>query len=335
MNSALITGINGQDGSYLAELLLSKGYEVHGMVRRSSNNPFLRIPHQIKKDMVIHYGNLRDSATIRSAIEISKPKEIYNLGAQSHVGLSFELVDETWETNYHGLGRLVNEALRFNPQVRIYQASTSEMFGNSPPPQNEMTALSPQSPYAEAKAMAHKDFVNGYRTREGLFICSGFLFNHESPRRGEQFVTRKITKSLAELKLGLRDSFSLGNLDARRDWGFAGDYVTAMWLMLQQSHPDDYVISTGETRSVRDFVNAASMALEMPLFWDGEGINEKARNGKGEFVISIEEKNFRPKEVNFLQGDSSKAKRMLGWEPKTSFNDLVKMMVEHDIAALK
>ena len=331
MKRALITGITGQDGSYLAELLLDKGYEVHGLVRRSSNDPFPKIPLKTKRAINTHYGNLRDAATIRAAVEESMPDEIYNLAAQSHVGLSFRLQDETWEVNYHGLGRLIHEAMKSNHQVRIYQASTSEMFGNQQIPQSEETPLDPQSPYAEAKAKAHEDLVKEYRRREGLFICSGFLFNHESPRRGEQFVTRKITKSMAEVKLGLSEGFSLGNLDAKRDWGFAEDYVQAMWLMLQQDTPQDYVIATGETRTVRDFVNAAARAIDMPLTWEGVGLQERAIDGEGRIILRVDKKYFRPQEVNHLLGDASKAKRVLGWEPKVSFGELVRMMVEHDL----
>lgn len=331
MRKALITGITGQDGSYLTEFLLNEGYEVHGLVRRSSHDPFIRIPPQSRKRIKVHHGNLRDYATIREAIQDTKPDEIYNLAAQSHVGLSFKLQDETWEVNYHGLGRLIHEAVRVNHQVRIYQASTSEMFGNSPSPQNESTPFNPQSPYAEAKTKAHEDFVVGYRARENLFICSGFLFNHESERRGEQFVTRKITKSMAEIKAGVSEGFSLGNLNAKRDWGFAGDYVSAMWLMLQQDKADDYVIATGETRTVRDFVIESAKAAGISLLWEGSGLDEKAIDENGRIILNVDEEHYRPAEVNLLLGDYSKAKRELEWSPKTSFEDLVRMMVKHDL----
>lgn len=330
----LITGITGQDGSYLAELLLSKSYDVYGLMRRTSNDPLVRIPEESRKKIKFMYGNLRDLSTVRAAMQEVRPDEVYNLAAQSDVGVSFKCPDETMEINYYGVGRLVNEALAINPKVRIYQASTSEMFGNIKPPQNEASGFAPVSPYGEAKLKAHEDFVVGYREKHNAFICSGFLFNHESPRRGEHFVTRKITRSFAKIKLGLQDSFELGNLDAKRDWGFAGDYVEAMWMILQQEKPEDFVIATGEVRSVRDFVEATARVLNMKLTWEGSGPNEAAKDENGRIVLRINEKFYRPAEVNYLLGDSSKARGKLGWTPKTNFDGLVEMMVSYDLELL-
>ncbi len=330
---ALITGITGQDGSYLGELLLSKGYTVYGLVRRSSNDPFVRLRH-LKDQVRIVYGNLRDTGSLERALAEAKPDEIYNLAAQSDVGISFKCPEETEEINYYGVGRLVNAATRFNPKVRIYQASTSEMFGKTKPPQNESSPFQPVSPYGEAKLKAHEDYVVGYREKHGLYICSGFLFNHESPRRGEHFVTRKITISLAKIKLGLQDHLELGNLDAKRDWGFAGDYVELMWKMLQQKKPADYVIATGESHTVRDFVNAAAQALGMELRWSGKGLKEVAKNEKGKVIVKVNKDFYRPAEVDYLLGDSSKAEKLLKWKPKTSFSELVRIMAEADLSQL-
>jgi len=331
VKKALITGITGQDGSYLAEFLLEKGYEVYGLIRRSSNDPLTRLHGKYEDKIKIIYGNLRDIAAIQRAIDESNPDEIYNLAAQSDVGISFKCPEETMEINYYGVGRLVNAAMKKNPKVKIYQASTSEMFGKTNPPQNEESVFQPVSPYGDAKLKAHEDFVVGYREKHNLFICSGFLFNHESPRRGEHFVTRKITISMAKIKLGIQGSFELGNLDAKRDWGFAGDYVKLMWLMLQQDKADDYVISTGESHSVRDFVNATADAMEIKISWEGEGLNEVAKNEYGKIILRVNEKYYRPNEVDYLLGDSTKAKDKLGWEPETTFNDLVKMMALSDL----
>lgn len=333
---AFITGITGQDGSYLAEYLVDLGYEVWGLMRRTSLEPMLRIsslthPHKIH----VVYGNLRDGATIREALLQSRPDEIYNLAAQSDVGVSFKCPDETMEINYHGLNRLVHEAMRVNPKVRIYQASTSEMFGKTPPPQNENSPLQPVSPYGDAKFLAHENVVKVYREKHGLYICSGILFNHESPRRGEHFVTRKITISLAKVKLGLQDFFSLGNLDARRDWGFAGDYVRAMHAMLQQKKPEDFVIATGESHSVRQFAEAAAAAIDMPLYWKGKGLKEVGVTKKGKKVITIAKEFYRPTEVRHLLGDISKAKEKLKWKTKVTFDDLVTMMAQADYERLK
>lgn len=335
--SALITGITGQDGVYLSALLLEKGYRVHGLIRRTSNDPLVKIRENVPNNKNINfiYGNLRDIASIERALEESKPDEIYNLAAMSDVGISFKCPEETMEINYYGLGRLVNSAMKINKKVRIYQASTSEMFGKTSPPQNENSAFGPVSPYGEAKLKAHQDYVVGYREKHGLFICSGFLFNHESPHRGEYFVTRKITTSLAKIKLGLQESFELGNLDAKRDWGFAGDYVVMMWKILQQHKPDDYVIATGESHTVRDFVNQAANALDMPLKWEGEGLNEVAKRSDGEVILRINEEFYRPVEVNYLMGDSSKAKKNLGWSPTLTFQELVKLMANSDLDRMK
>jgi GDPmannose 4,6-dehydratase len=333
MKRALITGITGQDGSYLAEHLFSLGYEVWGFVRRTSLDPMMRIEGiATSRQVKFLYGNLRDIASITRALEEAQPDEIYNLAAQSDVGISFKVPEETMEINYHGVGRLVNEAMKLNPKVRIYQASTSEMFGKTHPPQNEQSIFAPVSPYGEAKLKAHEDYVVGYRERHGLYICSGLLFNHESPRRGAHFVTRKITISLAKIKLGLQDHFSLGNLDAKRDWGFAGDYVKVMQLMLSQDTPEDYVISTGISHTVRDFVEAAAKALDMPLTWSGKGLEEVAKDANGKVILSISKEFYRPMEVDYLLGDSTKARAQLGWEPVTSFGELVTMMAQADLA---
>lgn len=333
---ALITGITGQDGSYLAEFLINKGYEVYGLIRRVSSDPLMRIEklsldHKIK----LIYGNMRDIGTIVRALREANPDEIYNLAAQSHVGVSFECPDETADINYHGVGRLVIEAMRINPKVKIYQASTSEMFGTIPPPQNETSGFKPVSPYAEAKLKAHLDYVVGYRNRHNLFICSGILFNHESPRRGRHFVTKKITHSMAKIKLGLQDSFELGNLNAERDWGYAKDYVEVMWKMLQQKKPDDFVIATGESHTVRDFVNATAKALDIDLTWHGKGIHEHAKDSSGKIILKINPKYYRPNEVNRLRGDSSKAKKYLGWKPSITFDKLVEIMALEDLKNLE
>ena len=333
---ALITGITGQDGSYLAEHLVDLGYEVWGLVRRTSLDPLMRIDALVHPRRKIHivYGNLRDTASLRAALEQSRPHEIYNLAAQSDVGISFQCPDETMEVNYLGLGRLLHEATQLNPQVRIYHASTSEMFGKTPPPQNETSPFAPVSPYGEAKLLAYEHFIRPYREKRGLFICSGILFNHESPRRGEHFVTRKISISLAKLKLGLQDGFSLGNLRAVRDWGFAGDYVKAMHLMLQQEKPDDYVIATGKSHSVRDFVEAAAKVLDIDVRWSGAGFDEVGLDRDGKVIVRIDRAFYRPVEVESLRGDAAKARRQLGWQPEVSFEGLVDMMVKSDFERL-
>jgi GDPmannose 4,6-dehydratase len=324
MKKALITGITGQDGSFLAELLLSKGYEVHGIVRRASTFNTDRLdgiysdPHEIGARLYLHYGDLADGTGLRHILERSKPDEIYNLAAQSHVRVSFDQAEYTADVVATGTLRLL-EAIRDSVQdtgkeVRIYQASSSEMFGAAPPPQNETTPFHPRSPYAASKVAAYWYAVN-YREAYRLFISNGILFNHESQRRGETFVTRKITRALTRIKLGLQEKLFLGNLDARRDWGFAGDYVEAMWLMLQHSEPSDYVIATGESHSIREFLDLA--AAHCGLDWTRH--------------VETDPRYFRPSEVDHLLGDASKARRDFGWAPKVSFEELVKLMVEHDM----
>lgn len=329
--TAFITGVSGQDGSYLAELLIAKGYKVYGLLRRSSTDPLMRIGEIVYQNKLhIINGDLRDLSAIRRAMEKTKPDEVYNLAALSDVGISFKCPEETFEINYYGFGRLVNEALRVNPNVRIYQASTSEMFGRTQPPQNEKSPFQPVSPYAEAKLKAHQDFVVNYRKNHGVFVCSGILFNHESPRRGKHFVTRKITHSLAKIKHGLQDELELGNLDAKRDWGFAGDYVEAMWRMLQQKSPDDYVIATGESHSVREFVEASARALGMHISWKGNGLKEVGVDEAGRVIIRINKSYYRPSEVHYLLGDSRKARKALKWKPSVGFSQLVEMMTSAD-----
>ncbi|MGA7410430.1 MAG: GDP-mannose 4,6-dehydratase [Bryobacteraceae bacterium] len=322
--SALVTGITGQDGSYLSELLLSKGYTVHGVVRRSSSfntgriNHIYSDPHEMGRRLVLHYGDLTDSTGLRRIIEDSQPDEVYNLGAQSHVKVSFELPEYTADADAMGTLRLL-DCVRDHVQhtgraVRFYQAGSSEMFGAAKPPQNEDTAFYPRSPYAVSKVASHWYCIN-YREAYNLFISNGLLFNHESPRRGETFVTRKITRALGRIKYGLQDKLYLGNLDAKRDWGFAGDYVRAMWMMLQHGEPDDFVVATGESYSVREFlVESFGYA---GLDWEKH--------------VAIDPKYFRPTEVDYLMGDASKARRVLGWKPETSFKQLVHMMVDSDL----
>jgi GDPmannose 4,6-dehydratase len=332
---ALITGITGQDGSYLAEFLLGKGYQVYGLVRRASGDPLMRIESlSVNRKIHIIYGDLRDVRSIIGALKVSSPHEIYNLASQSHVGLSFELEEETLETNYHGVGRLIRMATQLNPNVRIYQASSSEMFGNREGRHNEHTPFSPLSPYAKAKAEAHNDFIVKNRKLHNFFLCSGILFNHESPRRGKQFVTRKITHSMAKIKLGLQDSFELGNLDVRKDWGYAKDYVEAMWLMLQQEKPDDFVIATGEAHSVREFVEATAEALDMSIVWSGKGLDEVAKDTHGNIVLRINPKHYRPNDINHTVGDFSKAEKNLKWKPRVKFQELVKIMAHADLEEL-
>lgn len=333
MKKALITGISGQDGSYLAPLLLDKGYDVHAILRRTSKDPRFDIDKFCSgRNITYHDGDIRDLNRVSSIMTDVVPDEIYNLAAQSHVGTSFSCVDETWDINYYGVGRIVNTALLVNPNVRIYQASTSEMFGNSPAPQNEKTIFDPQSPYAQAKLRAHQDFIVNKRKSQNAFTVSGILFNHESPRRGLQFVTRKITYGLARIVSGLQTHIELGNLEAIRDWGFAGDYVEAMHLMLQQDSPEDFVIASGESHSVRDFVETAAKHLDIEIDWKESGVDEIGINKKnGEVIIKINPDFYRPKEVNYLLGNADNAKKILGWHPKTSFQELVKMMSMSDL----
>jgi len=328
MKVALISGITGQDGSYLAELLLGKGYEVHGIVRRSSLINTHRIDH-IYPLLHLHYGDLTDSTNLVRVIQQVQPDEIYNLGAQSHVKVSFEMPEYTGNTDALGTLRIL-EAVRLlgmEDKVRIYQASTSELYGKVQEiPQTETTPFYPRSPYGVAKLYGYW-IVKNYRESYGLHASSGILFNHESPRRGETFVTRKIVRGLSSISTGEQDVLSLGNLDARRDWGHAKDFVEAMWLMLQQDEPDDYVIATGKQYSVRDFVDAAAPYFNMDIVWGGEGLNERGVDKiTGKMVVEVDSKYFRPAEVETLLGDATKAKEKLGWEPKTSFKQLVEDM---------
>lgn len=338
MKKALITGITGQDGSYLAELLLSKGYEVHGMVRRSSSFNTSRIdhiyrdPHEKDVRLFLHYGDLNDASSINTLLRNITPDEIYNLGAQSHVRVSFDVPEYTGEVDGLGTVRILEGIRETGLYTRFYQASSSELFGKVvETPQKETTPFYPRSPYACAKAYAFYITTN-YRESYDMFACNGILFNHESPRRGETFVTRKITRAAARIRLGMQECLYLGNLDAKRDWGFAGDYVEAMWLMLQQERADDYVIATGETHMVRTFAEKVFARLGMPLEWQGSGAAEKGIDGNtGKVVIRIDPKYFRPAEVDLLLGDPAKAKLKLGWEVKTSFDQLVHMMVDADL----
>jgi GDPmannose 4,6-dehydratase len=336
---ALITGITGQDGSYLAELLLAKGYEVHGVIRRSSSfnsgriDHLYRDPHETGVKLFLHYGDLNDASSINKLLRDIRPDEIYNLGAQSHVRVSFDVPEYTGEVDALGVVRILEGIRETGLNTRFYQASSSELYGKVvETPQTETTPFYPRSPYACAKAYAYYITVN-YRESYNLFACNGILFNHESPRRGETFVTRKITRAAARIKLGLQKGLYLGNLDAKRDWGFAGDYVEAMWLMLQHTEPNDYVVATGETYSVRKFAEMVFARLDMPLIWQGEGVHEKGIDSRtGTVVIEIDPKYFRPAEVDLLLGDPAKAKQALNWEPKTSFVELVNMMVDSDMA---
>jgi GDPmannose 4,6-dehydratase len=339
MKKALITGITGQDGSYLAELLLEKGYEVHGIIRRSSSfntgriNHIYQDPHESGVRLLLHYADLNDASSINKVLRDVRPDEIYNLGAQSHVRVSFDVPEYTGEVDALGAVRILEGIRETELNTRFYQASSSELYGRVvETPQKETTPFYPRSPYACAKAYAYYITVN-YRESYNLFACNGILFNHESPRRGETFVTRKITRAAARIKLGLQPCLYLGNLDAKRDWGFAGDYVEVMWLMLQQAEPDDYVVATGETHSVREFAEKVFARLGMPLEWRGRGVHEKGIDaGTGNIVIEVDQKYFRPAEVDLLLGDPSKAKRNLGWEPKVGFDALVEMMVDADMA---
>lgn len=329
---AFITGISGQDGSYLAPLLLEKGYEVHALIRHSGSDRPVHIDDLIRNKRIIpHDGSLTNLLSLHTILKVVNPDEIYNLAAQSFVSESFKNPIGTWDVNYYCVGRLVNEAISANPDVRIYQASTSEMFGNSPAPQNERTPFSPQSPYAASKTMAHLDFIVHKRVSQGIYAVSGILFNHESPRRGRHFVTRKITFTLAKIAAGLEEYLELGNLNAVRDWGHAEDYVHAMYLMLQQDVPDDYVIASGVAHSVRDFVTIAAKYFDIDIEWEGTAEAEVGRNKKtGKVVVKVNPEFYRPQEVNFIQGDSTKARTQLGWKPRHDFNSLVTEMVTSD-----
>lgn len=350
MKRALITGITGQDGSYLAEFLLSKGYEIHGLIRRASTFNTHRIdhiyidPHEPKARLFLHYGDLSDSGQLLNLIYNLKPDEIYHLGAQSHVRVSFDMPEYTGDITGLGTTRLLEAIRRSGIKTKFYQASSSEMFGASPPPQDEKTPFYPRSPYAVAKVYAYWMTVN-YREAYGLFACNGILFNHESPRRGETFVTRKITRALAHILAGKQKKLYLGNLYAKRDWGFAPEYVEMMWLMLQQEEPDDYVVGTGESHSVKEFVEKAFSYAGVELEWKGQSAEEKGivrsvdRKWSnvlkpGDIIIEIDPKYFRPTEVEHLQADISKAVKKLGWQPRTTFEELVMIMVDYDMKRL-
>ena len=328
---ALITGLYGQDGSYLAERLLGLGYDVWGLVRSKDS------PESVPGDVIArthrYVGDLRNRESIRAAVETARPDEVYNLAAQSDAQVSLKDPEGTLDVNYRGFERLVEEVVRVNRHAHIFQASSSEMFGASVPPQNERSPLAPTNPYGEAKVLAHGKVVKPYRER-GTFVSTGILFNHESPRRPARAVTRKITSSLARIKRGMQEKFALGNLEMKRDWGFAGDYVRAMHLMLTHKVPDDFVVATGETHTVREFVEESARALDMHLEWEGEGLGEVARDEKGKVILEVSKEWYRPNDINTYRGDSSKARSVLGWKPEVSFGELVEMMARADLAAL-
>jgi GDPmannose 4,6-dehydratase len=336
---ALVSGITGQDGAYLAEFLLAKGYVVHGIKRRSSLFNTARIdhlyedPHVGSPRLILHYGDMTDSSSLVRIVQQTLPDEIYNLAAQSHVAVSFEEPEYTADSDALGTLRLL-EAIRIlglERKTRFYQASTSELFGLArETPQRETTPFYPRSPYGVAKLYAYWITVN-YREAYGIYACNGILFNHESPLRGETFVSRKITRALARIKLGLQDCLYLGNLEARRDWGHARDYVEAQWLMLQQPQPEDFVIATGEQHSVREFVDRAAAGMDMSLSWRGKGVDEHALDSSGRTLVAVDPRYFRPTEVETLVGDSSKARQKLGWRPKIGFHELVDEMVQSDL----
>ncbi len=336
--TAFITGITGQDGSYLAELLLGKGYEVHGLIRRASSFNTQRIdhiyqdPHVDDRRLHLHYGDLTDSSNLSRLIDKIEPDEIYNLGAQSHVAVSFEVPEYTAQVDGIGTLRLLDAIKDVQKDVRFYQASTSELYGKVvETPQTETTPFYPRSPYACAKLYAYWLVVN-YREAYDMFACNGILFNHESPRRGETFVTRKITRAAGRIAVGLQQRLYLGNMSAKRDWGYAPEFVEMMWLMLQQDTPDDFVVATGETHTVRDFCTHAFNRVGLPLRWEGHGVEERGISDKdGRVLIEVDPKYFRPTEVELLLGDPAKAKAKLGWEPKTKFVDLVEVMAAHDL----
>lgn len=334
---ALIIGITGQDGSYLAEFMLEKGYEVHGMIRRSSSFNTERLegvyqdPHIDNRNLILHYGDLADSHSINSIINKSKPDEIYNLGAQSHVRVSFDIPEYTVDVDALGTLRILDAIREQNYPIKFYQAGSSEMYGKVlETPQRETTQFNPQSPYACAKVFSHL-ICNNYRESYGMFICNGILFNHESPRRGKTFVTKKVVEGLVDIKLGKKERIFLGNLDAKRDWGYAQDYVRAMWMMLQQDTPDDYVVATGETHTVRELVEYTGSLVGFDIIWEGSGDSEvgKDRNS-GKVLIQIDPIYYRPAEVDLLLGDATKAKEKLGWEPEYKFKDLINLMTERE-----
>jgi GDPmannose 4,6-dehydratase len=340
MKRALVTGITGQDGSYLAELLIKKGYEVHGIKRRASSFNTARVdhlyrdPHEADVKFFMHYGDLTDSTNLIRIIQETQPEEIYNLAAQSHVKVSFETPEYTANVDALGTLRLLEaiRILKLENKTRFYQASTSELYGKVQEiPQNETTPFYPRSPYAVAKLYAYWITIN-YREAYGIYACNGILFNHESPIRGETFVTRKITRALARLKTGLSGILHIGNLDAQRDWGHAKDYVEMQWLMLQQDKPEDYVIATGEHYSVREFIEIAARHLGLSIRWEGEGIDEKGINEEtGQIMVAVDSRYFRPTEVQDLLGDAGKARKKLGWKPRITFEQLVAEMVEADM----
>ena len=335
--TALITGVSGQDGAYLSKLLLKKGYRVIGGERRSASGSLWRLKDlNIENDVEITDFELSEFTNIYRTIEKYKPNEIYNLAAQSFVGASFEMPTMTSDITGLGVSRILEAIRQINPDIKFYQASSSEMFGKvSETPQTENTPFYPRSPYGIAKLFGHWMTIN-YKEAYNIFACSGILFNHESPLRGEQFVTKKITMGLSKIKLGLIEYLELGNLDSKRDWGYAGDYVEAMYLMLQNDRPDNYVISTGETFSVKDFINTSCNELRIDIEWQGSGINETAIDKKtGKSIIRINPKFYRPTEVDLLLGNSTKAKKMLKWKPKTNFYELVSKMIEYDYNKLK
>jgi len=344
---ALITGITGQDGSYLAEFLLSKGYEVHGLIRRASTFNTGRIdhiyldPHVTEAKLFLHYGDLSDSGQLINLIYNIQPDEIYHVGAQSHVKVSFDMPEYTGDITGIGTTRLLEAIRQSGIKTKFYQASSSELFGASPPPQSEKTLFYPRSPYAAAKLYAYWMTIN-YREGYNMFACNGILFNHESPRRGETFVTRKITRALANILAGNQKKLYLGNMNAKRDWGFAPEYVEMMWLMLQQEKPDDYVVGTGESHSIREFVEQAFSYAGIELEWQGTSTSEigvvhsststsTSTLRVGDTVVEIDPRYFRPTEVDFLKADITKAKKQLGWQPRITFNELVKVMVDYDL----
>tara|TARA_Y100000758_G_C16052578_1_gene422071 strand:+ start:682 stop:1728 length:1047 start_codon:yes stop_codon:yes gene_type:complete len=337
MKKALISGITGQDGSYLTELLLEKGYEVHGIIRRASSFNTFRIDHLYKdesilnKSLFLHYGDLTDSSNLNRLVEKIQPLEIYNLGAQSHVQVSFEVPEYTGEVDAIGTLRFLDAIRETGIETKFYQASTSELYGKAQEtPQNEKTPFYPRSPYAAAKLYAHWITIN-YREAYDLFACNGILFNHESERRGKTFVTRKISVAVAKIILGLQDTLYIGNLDANRDWGYAPEYCEGMWRMLQADKPDDYVLATGETHSVREFVEESFEVLGEEIEWEGKGVKEKGiLKSSGNVVVEIDARYLRPTEVEYLLGDPTKAKKELGWVPKVTFKDLVSIMVNAD-----
>jgi len=338
MKKALITGVTGQDGSYLVELLLDKGYEVHGIVRPSSVFNRERIdsiylnPQFKNTRFALHYGDLIDSSNLNRIVEKVAPDEIYNLGAQSHVHVSFELPEYTTEVNGIGTLRLLDAIKEVGIKTKFYQASTSELYGNTTEsPQNEKTPFLPCSPYAASKLLAHRMTIN-YREAYNLYACNGILFNHESPRRGKSFVTRKITITLARIKKGKAEKLSLGNINAERDWGYVKDYVEGMWMMLQQEAPDDYVLATGEAHTVREFCEKAFKYAGYNIAWEGKGVDEKGVDRKtGKVLIDIDPLYFRPTDVNALMGDATKAGTKLGWRPKVRFEELIRIMVDYDM----